>query len=148
LYVAPRPDALTVLCSKQEPSDIETVGTGKLILHNACKAYRARVLIRAQTIMTFNNTEKDVIPPLSLEYDSCTSEGKPAKLKDFHLELPLKNIVNRLEDLRLASLKVQEVDKLISEQVWKIKQSNFDFHLSFLSYVGMVTTSFVSWNAS
>jgi len=143
LYVAPRPDVLTVLCSKQEPSDIEIVGTGKLILHNACKAYGARVLIQAQTIMTFNNTEKDVIPPLSLEYDCCTSEGKPAKLKDFHLELPLKNIVNRLEDLRLASHKVEEVDKLISEQEWKIKQSNFDFHLSFLSYVGMVTTSFV-----
>ena len=93
--------------------------------------------------MSFNNTEKDVIPPLSLEYDCCTSKGKPAKLKDFHLELPLKNIVNHLEDLIFASHKVEEVDKLISEQEWKIKQSNFDFHLSFLSYVGMVTTSFV-----
>ena len=66
---APRPAVLTVLCSKQEPSDIEIVEAGKLILHNACKAYGARVLIQAQTIMTFNNTEKDVIPPLSLEYD-------------------------------------------------------------------------------
>jgi len=93
--------------------------------------------------MTFNNTEKDVIPPLSLEYDCCTSEEKPAKLKDFHLELPLKNIVNRLEDLRLASHTVEEVDTLISEQERKIKQPNFAFHLSFLLYVGMVTTSFV-----
>jgi len=94
------PEVLTVLCSKQKPSDIEIAGTRKSILHNACKAYGARVLIQAQTIMTFNTTEKDVIPPLSLEYDCCTSEGKPAKLKDFHLELPLKNIVNRLEYLR------------------------------------------------
>ena len=76
LYVAPRPDVLTVLCSKQEASDTEIVGTGKLILQNACKAYGARVLIQAQTIMTFNNTEKDVIPPLSLEYDCCTSGKK------------------------------------------------------------------------
>ena len=58
---------------------------------------------------------------------TCTSEGKPAKLKAFHLELPLKNIVNRSEDLRLVSHKVEEVDKVISEQEWKIKQSNFDF---------------------
>jgi hypothetical protein len=35
------------------------------------------------------------------------------------LELPLKNIVNRLEELRLASHKVEEVDKLIAEQEWK-----------------------------
>ena len=40
-----------------------------------------------------------------------------------------------------TSHKVEEVDKLISEQEWKLKQSNFDYHLSFLSYVGMVTSS-------
>jgi hypothetical protein len=54
----------------------------------------------------------------------------------------LRNIVNRLEDLRLASHKV-EADKLISEQEWKIRQYKFYDHLSFLSYVGMVTTSLV-----
>jgi len=84
-----------------------------------------------------------LFPLYPLNMTAAHPEKKPAKLKDFHLELPLKNIVNRLEDLRLASLKVEEVVKLISEQEWKIKQSNFDFHLSFLSYVGMVTTSFV-----
>jgi hypothetical protein len=72
LYVTSQPDVLTVLCSKQETSDIEIVGKGKLKLHSACKAYAARVLIQAQTIMTANNTEKDIIPPLSLEYDCCT----------------------------------------------------------------------------
>jgi len=51
-------------------------------------------------IKTSNNTEKDIIPSLSLEYDCCTSKGKVAKLNDIHLELPLKSIVNRLEDLR------------------------------------------------
>jgi len=93
--------------------------------------------------MTTNNTEKDTIPPLSLDYDCCITEKKTTKLNDIRLDLPLKNIVNRLEDLRLASHKVEEVDRLISEQEWKIKQSKFDYHLSFLSYVGMVTTSLV-----
>jgi len=55
----------------------------------------------------------------------------------------MKSIVNRLEDLRLASHKVEEVDRLMSEQEWKIKQSKFDCHLSFLSYIGMVTASLV-----
>jgi len=58
LYVAPRPDVLTILCSKQELSDIEVVGTGKLILYSACKAYGARVLIQAQAIMTANKNRK------------------------------------------------------------------------------------------
>ena len=52
LYVAQQPEVLTILCSKQEPSYIEIVGTGKLILHSACKAYGERVLIQAKTIMT------------------------------------------------------------------------------------------------
>jgi len=143
LYVAPQPDVLPILCSKQEPSDIEIARTGKLKLHSACKAYGSRILIQAQTIKTSNNTEKDIIPPLSLEYDCCVSEGRTTKLNKINLELPLKSIVNRLEDLRLASRNVEEVDKLISEQEWKLKQSNFDYHLSFLSYVGMVTSSLV-----
>jgi hypothetical protein len=143
LYVAPQPDVLTVLCSKQEPSDIEIAGTGKLKLHSACKAYGSRILIQAQTIKTSNNTEKDIIPKLFLEYDCCVSKGRTDKLNKIQLELPLKSIVNHLEDLRLASHKVEEVDRLISEQEWKLKQSNFDFHLSFLSHVGMVTSSLV-----
>ena len=52
----------------------------------------------------------------------------------------MKNIVNRLDDLRLASHKAEEV---ISEQEWKLKHSTSDFHLSFLSYVGVVTTGIV-----
>jgi len=143
LYVAPRPDALTILCSKQEPSDMEIEGTGKLRLHSNCKAYGARVLIQAQTAVTFNNSEKDIIPPLSLDYDCCNFVGRSVKLNDVHLDLPVKNIINRLDDLRLASHKVEEVDRLISEQEWKLKHSTSDFHLSVLSYVGMVITGIV-----
>ena len=106
---------LTVLCPKQDPSDIEFTGTGKLILHSTCKAYGSKILLQAQTIKTSNNTEKDIIPSLSLEFDCCVSEGKTTKLDNIQLELPMRSIVNRLEDLRLASHKVEEVDRLISE---------------------------------
>ena len=143
LYVAPRPDTLTILCSKQEPTDIEIEGTGKLGVHSNCKAYGARVLIQAPAIVSFNNSEKDIIPSLSLEYDCCNFVGKDVKLRDIHLELPLKNVVNRLDDLKLASHEVDEVNKLIFEQEWKIKYSTSYSHLSFLSYIGVITTSFV-----
>jgi len=55
----------------------------------------------------------------------------------------MKNLVNSLDDLRLASHKVDEVNKLILEQERKIKQSTSYSHLSFLSYMGVITTSFV-----
>jgi len=64
-------------------------------------------------------------------------------LKDIHLELPLKGVVNRLDDLRLASHKVDEVNRFILEQEWKIKHSTSYSQLSFLTYVGMLTTGVV-----
>jgi hypothetical protein len=131
LYVAPRPVAVTILCSKQEPSDIEVEGTGKLKLHSNCKAYGARVFIQAQTAVSFYNSENNIISPLSLDYDCCNFAGRIVKLNGIHLELPMRNIVNRLDDLKLASHKVEEVHRLISEQKRKLMHSTSDFHLSF-----------------
>jgi hypothetical protein len=137
LYVAPRPDILTILCPKQEPTVIVIEGTGRLGLHSNCKAYGTRVFIQAQVVLSTNNSEKDIIPPLSLDYDCCEFMGKDFKLKNINLELPLKNVVNRLDDLRLASHKADEVNKLIQEQEWKIKHSASYSHSSLLSYVSL-----------
>jgi hypothetical protein len=81
----------------------------------------------------------------SLEYDCRVPEfeGKTVKLNDIQLELSTKNIVNKLEDLKLASHKIEEVDRLIAEQEWKIRQGKYGYHLSLLSYVGMAITSIV-----
>lgn len=49
----------------------------------------------------------------------------------------LKSVTNSLDDLRITSHKVDDVEYLIIEQDWKIKHSTVDSHLSFLSYVGM-----------
>ena len=141
VFVAPKSDVLTVLCSKHEPTDVKLLGTGKLQLNPMCKAYGNRILIQSHSTLVTNRTSKDVIPPISLEYDCCGSEDKTFKLNELHLHLPLRSVTSSLDDLRIASHKVEEVENLISEQDWKIKHSTIDSHLSFLSYVGMVTTS-------
>jgi hypothetical protein len=51
----------------------------------------------------------------------------------------LNNVIYHLDDLKVANHRV-EVEKLIEDQVWKLKHSNMDYHLSFLSYFGMITT--------
>jgi hypothetical protein len=114
LYITPRPEVLTVLCCKHEPSDIKIVATGKLKLHSACKGYGSRILIQAQTTMPFNNTDKDIIP-LYL-FTIMVVYQKRKMLNKIHLDLPLKNVITRLDHLRLASRKVEEVERLISEE--------------------------------
>jgi hypothetical protein len=106
-----------------------------------CKAYGSRILIQAHSILVTNRTNKDVIPPLSLEYDCCGSVDQTYKLNELHINVPLRSASNSLDDLRMASHKVDEVENLILEQDWKMQHSTVDNHLSFLSYVGVVTTS-------
>jgi len=62
------------------------------------------------------------------------------KLKELQLHIPLRSVTVSLDELRIASHKVEDVENLILAQDWKIKHSTVDSHLSFLSYVGMVTT--------
>jgi hypothetical protein len=102
-YVALQPDTLTILCPNLLLADIEIEGTGKLGVHSNSKAYGTRVLIQAQAVVSVNNSERDIIPPLSLDYNCCDFIGREVKLKDIHLQLPLKYVVNYLHDLKLAS---------------------------------------------
>ena len=141
LFVAPKPEVLTVLCSKHEPSDVTLVGTGKLKLNNLCKGYGSRILIQTQITISTNNTDVDIIPRLPLNFDCCEVQGRNFSLNNIHLNLPLTNVIHHLDDLKVANHKVEEVEKLIEEQNWKLRHSNMDYHLSFLSYVGMVTTT-------
>jgi len=91
------------------------------------------------TIST-NNTDKDIIPHLPLGFDCCEVQERYSSLNNISLNLPLTNAIRLLDDLEVANHKVEEVGKLIEEQDWKLKHSNMDYYLSFLSYVGMVIT--------
>jgi hypothetical protein len=130
-----------VLCSKHEPTDVNLLGTWKLQLDAMCKAYGARILIQSHATLTSNHTSKDVISPVSLEFDCCESVNQNFKLKDLHLHIPLRSVTRLLDDFKIASHKVEDVESLIREQNWKIKHSTIDSHLTFLSYVGMVMTA-------
>ena len=140
LFVAPVSDVLTVLCSRHKPMDIKLLWTGKLQLNLLCKAYGSRILIQSHATIISNRTSKDIIPPMSLEYDCCGSVDKNFELNELRLHIPLRRFAGCLDDLKIASHKVEEVEKLIFEQEWKIKHSTLDSHLSFLLYVGMATT--------
>ena len=76
LFVAPKPEVLTVLYFKYEPSDVTLIGTEKLKLNNLCKGYGSRILIQAQLTICTNNTDKDIIPRLPLEFYCCEVQGK------------------------------------------------------------------------
>ena len=120
-----------MLCSKHEPTVVKLLGTGKLQLNPLCKAYGNRILIQSHSTLVTNYTSKDVIPPISVEYDCCGSVEKRSKLNELHLYIPLRSATILLVDLRVARHKVEDVENLIREQDWKIKHSTIHSHVSF-----------------
>jgi len=85
LFVVLKPEVLTILCSKHEPSDVTLIGTGKL--NNLCKDYGSRILIQVQLTISTYNTDKGIIPHLPLDYDCCEVQGRNVSLNNIHLNL-------------------------------------------------------------
>ena len=111
--------------------DVKLLGIGKLQLHPMCKAYGNMMLIQSQATIVSNRTNKDIIPPMSLEYDCCGGIDKNFKLNEQRLHIPLRSVTSSLDDLKIACYKVEYVEKLILERDWKIKHSTIDSHISF-----------------
>ena len=128
-----------MLCVKNEPMDVTLSGTGRLQLEPMCKAYGSRMFIQSHATIVSNHTGRDMIPPISLEYDCSNSMSKNFKLNRLRLQIPLGNVAGSFDDLKVANHKA-DVERLIYEQDWNVKHFTVDTHMSFLSYVGMMTT--------
>jgi hypothetical protein len=101
LFVAPKPDVLTVLCSKHEPTDVKLSGSGRMQLSAMCKVYGTQILIKSHATLSSNRTSKDVIPSVSLEFDCCMSTNQNFKLNKLNLHIPLRSVTRSLDELRV-----------------------------------------------
>jgi hypothetical protein len=129
---------LTVLCSDHDPNEFEAYGTKNSKLHGMRMDYGSKVLIQAQMIITSYSTDKDIIAPLSLDYDCCLAKERKSKLNLIHLDLPINHVVSNLDDLKSANYRVEDVEKFISEQELELKHSIINYHLPLLSHAGMI----------
>jgi hypothetical protein len=130
---------MTVLCPDQEPTDVEIKGSGILTFLTDCMGYGDRVMIRSITSHYVNHIRKDIIPLLYLPFDCCETGGNKIHFDELQLETPLKNILTHNDELQLASYKVNDVQKLIEEQQWKLKHTSKTHQLSVLSSIGAAT---------
>ena len=113
LFVTRTSGVLTVLCSKHEPMDVKLLGTGKLQLNPMCNAYGNRILIQSHATIVSNCRNNVIIPPMSLEYDCCGGIDKNFKLNELRLHIPLRSVASSLDVMKIASHKVEDVEKLI-----------------------------------
>jgi hypothetical protein len=87
----------------------------------------------------YSQLQQDIIPPLFLEYDCCLPEESNTELNKIHLDLLIKGVVCHLDHLKLASYRAEDVEKLFIRG--RVIDRYIDYYLSFLSYIGIITTS-------
>jgi hypothetical protein len=73
LFVVPVPDHLTVICSEQNPSDLEIKDNGMLTFLSEYLGCGDKIMTRSVTAHCINHTEKDIFPPVELQLDCSES---------------------------------------------------------------------------
>jgi hypothetical protein len=66
--------------------------------------------------ITYNNSQDEVLPMVSLDLDCCLTEHEQEQLKEIPLQKPLANILSSVEDLNVASVKIKEIQDLINQE--------------------------------
>lgn len=115
LYTAPKDEIFTVLCGN-EKSQMKLQGRGKLRLPPRCKGYSTHSTLYAISTIMSNNSQDDVLPLAPIDLDCCLTLQEKEHLSEMSLDKPLTNILSSVEDLKIASVKIDEIQDMIQEE--------------------------------
>ena len=114
LFIAPKQDKITVLCGERS-THLNIEKEGKLALKQNCKAYSSYVTLYAMTTLSTNNTS-DFMPSVSIDFDCCFNIEKSLDVDKILTNVPLVNLMSSADDLRVASIRAEQLSKMIKEQ--------------------------------
>lgn len=138
IFSAPKVEVVATVC-EQKHANLRIENTGILKLKPGCTAYTNHVTLEAMKEKESNVTT-DFLPTVPINFDCCIEAEKATKLSHIVTDIPLNNLMNNMEDLKVASVKIEEVDELIKEQESKTNYSRYMLHAaSWLSITGSVT---------
>jgi hypothetical protein len=140
LYVAPEPEKLSVLCNTSV-KQIDIKERGRLTLQSGCKAYTSYVTLYAMSTIS-KNISNDFLPTIPMNFDCCLTFEETKDFSQLPLSILLSNIMSSVDDLRVASHKVDEVEKIIKEQDEK-NYSHYYKHITSWSGVIMIIISVI-----
>jgi hypothetical protein len=145
LYVAPQMELFTTICQDGQRHSDRLQGRGILVLRQDCKGLGTKSILYPHSRHETNLTKDDILPLVDVNIDCCLTLPEQEKIKDIPLDLPLPNIMSSINDLNTASLRIDEVNKLIDEQrlqeekrtfSWtRIGNSWYTYLLSFLLFI-------------
>jgi len=101
-----------------KPPVVIVSGTGKLGISANCKGYGKSELFQTHFILDVDNPgyESDFMSRVHLEYNCYEELNVKFNISTISLNTSFKNIVSHLDDLKIASCRISDVENMIREQ--------------------------------
>jgi hypothetical protein len=117
----PKGEGITILCGKRLPVNITVSGTGKLGINVDCKGFRKSALFQTHYILNVDTTgyESDFLSRVNLEYDCCEGLNVKVNISTISVNTSFKHVVSHLDEMKIASRRISDVEHMIREQEWK-----------------------------
>jgi hypothetical protein len=136
LFVTPQTETFTVLCP-QKTTTLKLQKKGNLSLKPGCKGYSSYVTLYA--VSTFNtNLTNDYVPYAPVDLDCCFEDTEKVNFESIPLHVPLVNIMSNMDELRVASMRADEVQQMIKDQEAKHEQNLYMIATSWGTTLGVI----------
>jgi hypothetical protein len=145
LFSMPKPEVLTITCrNSKAPVDVYLSGVESISINGECKAYSfSSILIPSQTFVS--NDTFEFIPHFNLAQDCCDEILKTTEefAKPLELDRAYNKITLHVQDLNIASHKLDNIVKLTDDLERKQTTDGYIRRFSFLTYFLCAITEFI-----
>jgi hypothetical protein len=69
------------------------------------------------------------------QFECCGHLSSHINLRHIDLDMKFKHVANQVEDLKFASFKISELEKLARQREWKSKYAGYHTTYSVLAYI-------------
>jgi hypothetical protein len=96
-------------------------GIGKLGINVNCKGFGRSAHFQTHSILNTDilGYESDFLSKVNLQYDCCEYLNGKVNISSISLNVSFKHCVSHLDDLKIASYRISDVENMIKEQEWK-----------------------------
>jgi hypothetical protein len=112
-------------------------GIGKLGINANCKGFGKSALFQTHSVLNVDCASYDgnFLSKVHLEYDCCEGLNEKVNISTLKVNTSFHHVVSHLDDLKIASRRITDVENMIREQEWKQLHASSHNTYSALMYV-------------
>jgi hypothetical protein len=137
IYFVPKSEGITVLCGEKPPVDVTVSGIGKLGIKSNCKGFGKSALFQTHSVLNVDSASYDgnFLSKVHLDYDCCEGLNNKVNISTLKVNTNFHHVVSHLDDLKIASRRIADVENMIKEQEWKQLHTSSHKAYSTLTYI-------------